>query len=168
MKLMKNTVWGVSLAVLFSLFIFNGPVLSQDYQALQDVEDVKAVFDIRSGDPENVVDHLYLIHGTFQDKVVRNTDNEPEFAVVFMDKSVMLLSQNRESFSPQEREMLKKADQLMSAMAEDGVTLEVCLVALDYFGVNADSVADNIQRVKNGWISSIGYQAKGYSLVPVY
>jgi intracellular sulfur oxidation DsrE/DsrF family protein len=80
----------------------------------------------------------------------------------------MLLSQNRESFSPQEREMLKKADQLMSAMAEDGVTLEVCLVALDYYGVDADSVADDIHRVKNGWISSIGYQAKGYSLVPVY
>jgi intracellular sulfur oxidation DsrE/DsrF family protein len=80
----------------------------------------------------------------------------------------MLLSQNRESFSPQEREILQKADQLMSAMAEDGVTLEVCLVALDYYGVEADSVADNIQRVKNGWISSIGYQAKGYSLVPVY
>ncbi len=119
---------------MFSLLIFSGPVLSQDYTALQDVEDVKAVFDIRSGDPENVVDHLFLVHETFKDKAVRDADSEPEFAVVFMDKSVMLLSQNRESFSPQEREMLKKADQLMSAMAEDGVTLEVCLVALDYYG----------------------------------
>ncbi|MFP4035323.1 MAG: DsrE family protein [Desulfovermiculus sp.] len=156
------------MAVLFSLLIFSGPGLSQDYPALQNVEDVKAVFDIRSGDPENVVDHLFLVHETFQDKAVRNADSEPEFAVVFMDKSVMLLSQNRESFSPQEREMLKKADQLMTVMAEEGVTLEVCLVALDYYGVEADSIADDINRVKNGWISSIGYQANGYSLVPVY
>jgi hypothetical protein len=32
-------------------------------------------------------------------------------SVVFTDNSVMLLSQNRENFSPQEREILKKADQ---------------------------------------------------------
>lgn len=167
MKGLKNVVC-VSLAVVFFLVMFSGPVLSQDYKALQDVEDVKAVFDIRSGDPEDVVDHLFLVHKTFKDKAVRNADSDPEFAVVFMDKSVMLLSQNRENFSPREREMLKKADQLMSTMVQDGVILEVCLVALDYYGVDADSVADNINRVPNGWISSIGYQAKGYSLVPVY
>ena len=167
MKRLQKVVC-VSLAVVFFWVMFSGPVLSQDYKALQDVEDVKAVFDIRSGDPEDVVDHLFLVYETFKDKAVRNADSDPEFAVVFMDKSVMLLSQNRESFSPQEREMLKKADQLMSSMAQAGVTLEVCLVALDYYGVDADSVADNINRVPNGWISSIGYQAKGYSLVPVY
>lgn len=155
------------VAVLF-VVLLSGPVSAQDYPALQGVESVKAVFDIRSGDPKNVVEHLLLVSETFKDDALRSADREPEFAVVFMDKSVMLLSQNREGFSPKEQEMLKQADQLMSAMTEDGVTLEVCLVALDYYGVDADTVADNIGRVPNGWISSIGYQARGYSLVPVY
>jgi len=168
MKWFRKASCVVGLASVLFVVVLGGPAGSQDYPALQGVESVKAVFDIRSGDPKNVVEHLLLVSETFKDDALRSTDSEPEFAVVFMDKSVMLLSQNREGFSPEEQEMLKQADQLMAAMTDDGVTLEVCLVALDYYGVDADTVADNISRVPNGWISSIGYQARGYSLVPVY
>ena len=37
-----------------------------------------------------------------------------------------------------------------------------------HYKVDASSISEDISRVPNGWISSIGYQAQGYSLVPVY
>jgi hypothetical protein len=36
------------------------------------------------------------------------------------------------------------------------------------FGVEPTSILAEIEQVGNGWISEIGYQARGYSLVPVY
>ena len=168
MKRISKVLSSVYLILVLAAVVLSTPVVAQEYPALQNLESVKAVFDVRSGDPKNVFEHLFLVNETFKDHALRSVDSEPEFAVVFMDKSVTLLSKNRENFSPAEQEMLKKADQLMAAMAEGGITLEVCLAAVNYYKVDASSIADNISRVPNGWISSIGYQAKGYSLVPVY
>ena len=159
-------VW-VAFVVLSTIFL-SGPVVAQDYQALQGVSSVKAVFDIRSNDPMNVYGHLHLIHKTFKEGTLREADADPDFAVVFSDKSVLLLSQDREKYSEQERQILNKMDQTVSAMSQAGITLEVCLFALDYFDVDKNSVSEDINRVPNGWVSLIGYQAQDYSLVPVY
>jgi len=168
MKRINNSASAVYLVFVLAAFLWSTPVAAQEYPALQNLESIKAVFDVRSGDPKNVFEHLYLLNETFKDHALRSVDSEPEFAVVFMDKSVTLLSKNRENFSAGEKEMLQKADQLMAAMTESGIILEVCLAAVDYYKVDASSIAENISRVPNGWISSIGYQTKGYSLVPVY
>ena len=45
-------VW-VAFVVLSTIFL-SSQVVAQDYQALQGVSSVKAVFDIRSNDPMNV------------------------------------------------------------------------------------------------------------------
>jgi uncharacterized protein len=52
-------------------------------------------------------------------------------------------------------------------MAKDGIKLEICLIAAKVFGVEPSSVLPEIKQVGYGWISLIGYEAKGYSLVPV-
>ena len=52
-------------------------------------------------------------------------------------------------------------------MAKDGVSFEACLVAAKAFGIEPSSILPEIKQVGNGWISLIGYEAKGYSLVPV-
>ena len=53
-------------------------------------------------------------------------------------------------------------------MAETGIRVEVCLSAAKLFGVKPASILPEIEQVGNGWISEIGYQARGYRLVPVY
>ena len=53
-------------------------------------------------------------------------------------------------------------------MVKSGIRLEICLVAAQVFGVDPGSVLPEIKQVGNGWISLIGYQARGYSLVPAY
>jgi hypothetical protein len=42
------------------------------------------------------------------------------------------------------------------------------LYAVNFFGVDPASITSEINRVSNGWISSMGYQAMGFSLVPAF
>lgn len=144
------------------------PGMSQKYEALQGVDSIKALFDFRSGDPGSLYSHLHLVYTTYKDQTVRNSDDSPQFAVIFMSQSVVALSRNRGQFSAEERKTLKKMDDLLAKMDKAGITLEVCKVAAGSQNVDLDSIIPEVQPVPNGWVSSIGYQAKGYSLVPVY
>lgn len=139
-----------------------------EYQALQGVKSVSTVYDFRDGKVQSGLDHLKLIHETYKDAAVRAISQKPQFVVVFMGPSVMLLSRDREKFSAEEKQQLAEFDSIISAMAGDGIELEVCRVAIDYFKISPDSIAPEIRRVDNGWIASLGYQHKDYSLVPVF
>jgi intracellular sulfur oxidation DsrE/DsrF family protein len=109
-----------------------------------------------------------LIHDTFQDNSLTSMAKKPAFVVVFIGPSVKLVSKNREGFSPEDQKLLDEIAGTVSAMAKSGIRLEICLVAARLMSVDPGSVLPEIKRVGNGWISLIGYQAKGYSLVPAY
>lgn len=168
MQSISKKAVGVAGALACCIVFLASPGLSQDYAALKGLDSIRAVFDCREGDPGALLAHLNLTYQTYMDQSVRKKDQSPDFAVVFMGQSVVFLSRDREGFSPAEKEILKKMDKLLVKMAEAGITLEVCKVAAGGHNVDIDSIIPQIEPVPNGWISSIGYQAKGYSLVPIY
>ena len=112
--------------------------------------------------------HLQLVHATYKDQAIQAISQKPEFVVVFMDSSVLLLSNDREKFSDAEKNQLEEFDKTISAMVNDGIRLEVCLFAANLLGVKPETIASEIYQVENGWIASLGYQQKGYSLIPAY
>jgi len=161
----------VPIVSFFALLILAAvimPANAQDYKSLEGINGVNTIFDFRDSTPASALGHLSLVHKTYKDKAIRSIEAAPEFVVVFMGQSVKLLSSDRKEFSEKERNTLKKMDNVISAMAEDGIRLEVCLVAVSSFGVAPESIAPEIDRVPNGWISSLGYQANGYALIPVF
>lgn len=164
----RRIVWSWMLALIILLFPLTSMGAAQEYPALEGVTSVKAIFDIRNGDPLYLLEHLQLVQKTFADEALRKNGDSPDFALVFMDKSVLALSQDREGYAAEDKEILQKMDKLLSTMVEEGAVLEVCQEAVDYYEVELESIDQDIKRVPNGWISSIGYQAKGYSLVPMY
>jgi intracellular sulfur oxidation DsrE/DsrF family protein len=166
-----QSIWTKSVVVagiLVCLAVLATPGMSQKYQALQGVESIKAVFDCRTGDPGSLYSHLHLVYTTYKDQAVRSADESPQLAVVFMGRSVVPLSRDREQYSAEEKEILQKMDDLLIKMDKAGITLEVCKVAVGSQNVDLDSIISEVDPVPNGWVSSIGYQTKGYSLVPVY
>ena len=88
--------------------------------------------------------------------------------VVFLGPSVKLITNAREGVSPEDYKMLDAIRDRISAMAKDGIKLEICLFAARMFGVDPSIVYSDIKQIENGVISLIGYQAKGFSLVPIY
>jgi intracellular sulfur oxidation DsrE/DsrF family protein len=168
---MRNKGKSTPAMVFFSLFIavtILHAAWAQDYKALEGLENIRAVFDFRDGDPEIGLAHLRLVHETYRDKNIRKVTEKPEFVVVFMGSSPRLLTNKREAFSPEERKLLQEFDTLVAEMSKEGIGFEVCMEAVEYAGVDPESISPDIKRVRNGWISSIGYQAKGYSMIPAF
>jgi intracellular sulfur oxidation DsrE/DsrF family protein len=163
----KSTVSVIFISACL-LLIFTAFSTAGNYQALKDVKSVKTVFDFRDGKPDSALVHIKLVHDTYKDKAIRAVTEKPDFVVIFMAGSVKLLSNNRESFSPEDKKLLEDLDKVITDMANDGIQLEICMFASNFFGVDGASISPLISRVDNGWISSIGYQEQGYTLVPVY
>ncbi len=141
-------------------------VWAEEYDAMKGVNSVNAIFDMRDGNPQTAVIHLNLIHDTFKDLVAMKKN--PVFVVVFMASAVKLISNDHSGFNAEEQKSLKEIADIISRMSKAGIRVEVCLFAVKVFGVEPASIQSEIERVGNGWISEIGYQSKGYSLVPVY
>jgi intracellular sulfur oxidation DsrE/DsrF family protein len=168
---MKIKSRAIILSAVFSIclsFVVVANSSGEEYESLDGLKSIKTVFDVRLSSPKNAVSHLKLIHETFKDKNIRAVESDPTFVVIFMGPSVKLISKQREGFSSEEHTVLDEIARTISEMSKDGIEFELCLIAARVFGVDPTSVLPEFQHVGNGWISMIGYQANGYSLVPAY
>jgi uncharacterized protein len=162
----KVTMMSIVLAVCL-VIASSGNVFSEEYGTLKGLKSVKAVFDFELGNPQSALVHLQVIHQTFKDKNIWMGKKKPDLVIVFIGPSVKLASKNRSGFAAGDQKILDEYANTISAMAKDGVKFEICLIAVQFAGVEPSSILPEIKQVGNGWISLIGYQATGYSLVPV-
>jgi intracellular sulfur oxidation DsrE/DsrF family protein len=166
-KRSKSTILTlIFLMSLFSTVAFSST--SQEDDALKDLESVRAVIDFRTGNPKMATVFLEMIHETFKGKEIASVTKKPEFVIVFLGPSVKLISNQREGASPEDQKMLDVIAGGISEMAKDGIKFEICLFAARMFNVDPATVLTEIKHTENGMISLIGYQAKDYSLIPIY
>ena len=157
----------VIVSVLICLFVATS-TYGAEYEALDGVDDIKVVFDFSANDAKMAALYLDLIHQTFKDKNLQIKSKRPDVVVVFHGGTVKLVSSNTERFSDEEKVVLGQIANRVSAMAKDGIKLEICVFAVNLLGVDPATILPEITQVDNGWISIIGYQAKGYSLVTAF
>ena len=162
-KLILSLILSTCLA-----FVATTHGFAADYESLKGLKSVKAVFDFRISNPQSAALHLKVLYDTCKDKSIMAATKKPAFAVIFSGPSVKLMTKNKEGFSPEEQKSLDEIANTISIMAKDGIRMEVCLVAANIFGVDPGSFYPGLKPVPNGWVSLIGYEAKGYSLVPAY
>jgi len=159
----------ITILYLFVLtaFIFfpTANSFGNEYEALKGVQSVRAVFDMRVGDPWVAAAQLELIHKTFKDPNLTIGPMKPDLVVIFMGRAVELVSRTREGFTPEEQKQMDAIARIISNMAKDGIKLEICMYAVHSANVDPDSILPEIKPVGNGWISSIGYQLNGYALI---
>jgi intracellular sulfur oxidation DsrE/DsrF family protein len=166
---LKARTMGMALCLSLCVsFVSLANVYGEGYEALREIKGIKAIFDVRIAEPKSAALQLKLVHKTFKDKDLTAVSKNPSFVVVFSGPSVKLVSKSREGFSPEDQKALDEITGTIAEMSKDGIDLEVCLFAAEVFGVDPNSILPGIKKVGNGWISSIGYQARGYSLVPAY
>lgn len=166
MKANRRKIVVVCLAAFFVVLSCLSCAWAEEYSAMKGVKSVNAMFDMRDANPQSAIVHLNLIHDTYKELVAMK--KSPVFVVVFMGGSVKLISSDHRGFKAEEENSLKEIAGIVSKMSKAGIRVEVCLFAAKVFGVEPASILPEIQRVGNGWISEIGYQAGGYSLVPIY
>ena len=153
--------------VLAWAFLVAAPAVSgKEPDALKGVKSAKVFFDVRVANPKGAAVQLKLIHDTHQQLVAEK--KKPVCVVSFMGPSVKLVSKNREGFTAEDQKSLDEIAETISKLAKDSIRVEICLFASKLFGVDPASILPGIKQVDNGWVSLIGYQARGYSLVPAY
>ncbi len=156
------------LAAIFMFSVAGFTAQAEEYGILKGAKSVDAVFDFRAGNPETVAILLDMMLQTVKDLKTLEGVEEPSFSVVFIGPSVKLITTRGAEFFPEQKEALSKIANTVTEMSKAGVDLEICLAAAGLFGVDPATVLPEIKRVPNGLVSLIGYQEKGYSLVPVY
>ena len=144
-----------------------GNAFSQEYSAMKGLKSVKAVFDFELGNPQIALIHLQVIDQTFKDKNMQKSGKKPDIVVIFIGPSVKLVSKNKSGYNAEEQKVLDEFAKTLSKMAKEGIKFEICLIAAKLMGVDPSTILPEVKQVGNGWISLIGYESKGYALVPV-
>lgn len=166
---MKKSLTGVVvLAVMAVVLVFSGCKTEAPggYEALRGVRSVKAFFDFRDTNPKIAAVHMKLILDTYNQ--LKGMNVKPEFVINFIGGSVKLISSDRSAYSDQEKAYLNQVAETAAKMVKAGINLEVCMAAVNILGVDPASIDKNFTKVPNGWIAEMGYQKRGYSLVPVF
>ena len=153
--------------VLFALVLATTPATADEYPALEGLHGINAVFDVSLGTPAMANIVFAAVKGVYTDECTRALKEPTKIAVVFHGPAVNLISTNREGFKGDDLKALDEFAATIREMKSNGVTLEVCDYALKVMGVDPASILPEVDHVGNGFISIVGYQAKGYSLVSI-
>ena len=159
--------FSVALFITLLVALIASPAISEEYNALKGVKKVKAVFDVSMGSPQITPLVFWAVRNVYDDESVRMLPESPAVAVVFHGQAVKLISTDRDGYSDEEKKSLDEFAGMIKQMKQDGVKLEVCKYAVKVLGVNPESILPEIDQVGNGFISVVGYQSQGYSVVTV-
>lgn len=166
----KNRYTAFLLLVIISAFcgITAAHAQAADYNdadALAGATSGKAIFDVSVGSPAKITRYLSVIKQTHQNLL--RQDFQPEFVVAFRGPSIRLVSTEIWSFEEEDQNELKTAAALIGELAQMGVKFEACSVAAGLFKVDSKTILPEVKTVGNTFVSLIGYQSRGYALIPV-
>lgn len=136
-----------------------------DLVALQGVKSGKGIFDINITDAEKLPLYLQVIKET--NEGLKTQGVKPDLIVAFRGSAVRLVSSIRTGFSTDQKESLEHADELIRELAKQGIRFEACSIATRLFHVDNASINPEVKVVANTFISLIGYQARGYAIIPI-
>ena len=151
--------------IIFSCITFFG--MSQPVQALDDTEalsgltSVRAIYDIRTKDEKALQFIFTVIRDTYDETVQQ--DVKARYVASMRGPTIKLLVRGRHG----DAELQEKTVALIKELNQRGIRLEACGYALNLFGVEPEDLYEGIVSVGNSLNSLIGYQIKGYSLIPM-
>lgn len=162
---LKKLVWaGIVVLCCFQ------PVTAEEYRnirALRQVTVAKAYFDVTTGSPGKLVNQLVFIDKAF-DQLAKD-GLKPQFVIGFHSAASAYVTKGSEDYVVGDEEIAGKKKVLawVQRFKAKGIVMEQCMLAAEVYEIEADDILPEVDRVKNGYVSTIGYQARGYSLVPV-
>ena len=144
MKVNRKKALVISVAGVLLVFSILANARAEQYDAMEGVNNVNVIFDMRDGVPQTAAVHMKLIQDTYRQLAAMNKN--PSFVVVFMGGAVKLISSNRDAFSAEERRYLQQISDTISKMSKDGIDFEVCLAAANILGVDPAFIQSEIRQ----------------------
>lgn len=166
-KKTNRCMTGLIFAAAFIVLMSPAALASGYDNALKGVTNYDAVFEVTQANPEvaNIV--FWAVKNASEVDEVKALAKAPNIAVVFHGPAVKLLSSNRAPFNDKDWAEVEKFQATLRQMKQAGTKLEVCLYAVKVMGVDKATIIPEVDQVGNGFVSVIGYQQQGYSVVRI-
>jgi intracellular sulfur oxidation DsrE/DsrF family protein len=166
-----SIAWRVALALwLGAAVVFAAPVMGAHAEAADDdpvagLKEAKVAFDITAGEPNRMMLILNTIDETRESFVRQGIT--PRFVLAFRGPASLLTQTDLSRFKPEERETARKvAAKLNQLRGTAGIErMDQCSIAMRGQKVDKAQVSPDVTIVENGWITLVGYQAKGYAYI---
>lgn len=138
-----------------------------DTAALKGVTSGKVVWDINTASPAKLALYLGVIQETYDDLVRQGVT--PDMVFTFRGESLRIISTEHDEITVQSMpEIRQSARMIHGLMLRPGIRMEVCAIAARIFEVDTGKILHGIRPVGNTFVSLIGYQSKGYAIIPIY
>lgn len=138
----------------------------KDTVALSGLHEAKAIFLVNMRKPMAVA-HLLMVIGKTEQGLQRQ-HVRPHLIVVFIGPDVAFLTRDRRGIPYTDERTVANIQGQIRKLSAHGVQFQACGIALHGMDVRPATLIPQVTAVGNGFISVIGYQEKGYALVPVY
>ncbi len=160
----KTFLLGVLLFMLISVAFAEKP---SDVDALKNIEVGKVVWDVLTSRPDRLLFYLKLIDETYNDLVRQGV--EPDMVFIFHGHALQLIKSEKVDFLPKDKQAHQEAMTLISDLnARPGVRMEAYSISACMQDIDNDGIISDVKMVGNTYVSLIGYQSKGYSVIPVH
>ena len=156
----KTLVLALALMVVVGLA---GTSHAGDDNPIAGLKDAKIAFDITAGEPGRLLNILNTIDETRESFVRQGVT--PHFVLAFRGPATLLTQTDLSRLKPEDRETASKiAAKLKQLHATAGIErLDQCSIAMRGQKVDKAQVNPVVTVVENGWVTLVGYQAKGYA-----
>ncbi|MBN1957764.1 MAG: DsrE family protein [Desulfuromonadales bacterium] len=156
-----------SIFIIVLLFICSSPAQAEinNRAALENLQTVKAVFDINQGNPGILKLRLQLIEMSYQQ--LKKARVQPDFVLTFRGKASFFLTAGMKHIAIEDRDVQKEIHALLEMFSNRDIPLEQCAITADLAGIDNEDFIPQVDVVTNGYISLMAYQNKGYALIPM-
>ena len=137
----------------------------QNDAALANVTNTNSIFDISPGG-NRLLGQLNVIYKTYEQLV--DFGHKPKFVLAFRGGATKFVTIDDKYVTSDELAVKKRIQRKIHDFEELGAQMEICGIAAKGQKVDMDDFLPGIEVVANGYISVIGYQSKGFNLVPIY
>ena len=127
--------------------------------------EAKVAFDITAGEPGRLLNVLNTIDETREGFLKHGVT--PRFVLAFRGPATLLTQTDLSRVKPEDRDTAAKvAAKLKQLRSTAGIErLDQCSIAMRGQKVDKALVSPDVTIVENGWITLVGYQAKGYAYI---
>lgn len=168
MRILRFDTMNAWLCAGILAFCLAGPLAAtplNDHDALAGLSQAKAIFLVSVNNPERV-DHVLKVIGLTEEGLLKR-HVKPHIIVVFVGPDVAFLTRDRRGIGYMQERAVSDLQRQIVRLSKTGIVFQACGVAMKGMDVKPQDLIPEVQAVGNGYISLIGYEAKGYSLVPV-
>jgi len=161
---MKRVVFWIFLAFC----VLSSPAWGGTFDnraALSGLQTAKVYFDVNLGDARKLLVRLDLLTQTVDQFV--ESGLTPEVVIGIRGGATKLFTRGTGHFKEEDVQYSEPIKKRVSELKAKGFVIEQCAIATQFLNVKAEDMLPEVTMVANGYVSMIGYQNKGYAVVPM-